>query len=343
MMYLFRIKAKTERRQLNISKFLGVTDGLINPNILNSCVIILLCGVGLNFILKSINSIIYSIQKSSLNNVISLISSILPLLYILIAPSGTLSENLIRISVVHIISINLPLITATLALFYTKCKEFRPKLSDFDFKIAKTLFNVGGTFFLAQIFFMFLMSTNEIFITKLFGAEYVVEYNAYYKIFMLVGSIFMLAITPVWSKITKDYSECNFAKIIKINKIMYLLAIVATIFEFIVVFILQWIFDVWLQEASFKVNLSTALIFAFWGGLYIFNIILTTVANGIGDLRTQIIFYGIGATLKIPISLILKSLLNNWNIVVLYNCIILSIFCITQYVWLEKKLKGLDK
>ncbi len=326
---------------IDINGFLRLSTSLVETRSLAVSVVILLVGLGLNFILKSINSIIYAIQKSAINNILALIVSALPLIYILVAPSGTLAENLIRLSVVHVIAINLPLIIATIVVFRTTCKEYAPSLRCFDFSVARKMLGVGLNFFFAQICFMVLMSTNEFFITRMFSSDDVVEYSAYYRIFMLVGSLFMLALTPLWSKVTKDLSEKKYYKIKATNRVLYVLSAFAFLFEFLLVFVVQWLFDIWLQEASFHVEMSTALIFALFGGLYIFNIVLTTVANGMGELRTQAIFYGIGALLKIPITMLIKNLYNNWVVVIAYNCLVLLIFCVAQMIWVKKKINKL--
>ena len=328
---------------IDLNDFLKLSTDYVDPRSLTVSTIILLVGIAFNFVLKSITAIIYALQKAFVNNVITLAVSILPLAYILFAPSGTQAENLIRLSIVHVVAINLPLLVATVIIFVTKCREYAPSLCSFDLSVAKKMLNVGMEFFLAQIFFMFLMSTNEIFITRLYSSDDVVEYSAYYRIFMLVGSLFMLALTPVWSKVTKDLTEKKYKKIKMTNRVLYVLSAAAVVAEFLIIFALQWIFDFWLKDASFKVETSVAWIFALFGGLYIFNIVLTTVANGMGELRTQNIFYGIGAVLKIPITMLLKTMYDDWSVVIAYNCVVLLVFCVVQIIWVEKRIKKLIK
>ena len=71
------------------------------------------------------------------------------------------------------------------------------------------------------------------------------------------------------------------------------------------------------------------------------NIVLTTVANGIGDLNTQILIYGIGTVLKIPMVVLLRAVFGTWDVVIIYNCIVLVVFCISQYIWVEQKINRL--
>lgn len=326
---------------VDFNAYFKVSTDVVPLNTLRMAVTILFVGVCLNFILKTITSIIYSIQKASVNNVVTLISSLIPVIYICIAKESTIVENLIRLAVVHIFALNIPLLVVTIVVFTTVCKEYKAGIKYFDWATSKVMLGTGLKFFFAQISFMYLMSTNEIFIARLFSANNVVEYNAYYKVFTLIGSLFMLALTPLWSKLTKDMAQAKYVKVRNTNRFLYIVSSLALIMELLLIFILQFIFNIWLGENSFKVDFYKSIIFGLFGGLYIFNIVLTTVANSIGELFTQIVFYGSGSLLKFPAILIMKYFTNDWSVVVVYVCIILFLFCLYQVVWIEKKVKKL--
>ena len=322
---------------LNI--FFNIPTELIGSDVLITAISILIIGVGLSFVLKLINNVIYAIQKSSLNNALALISSVLPLIYIYFVNGGDSEKNLVYLSIVHTLSINLPLVLVTIILFSQKTlKEYRPSLRACSFSTAKKMLSFGLEFFLAQIFFMFIMATNETFISKLYSPKDVVEYTIYYRISTLIGSFFMLALTPIWSKITKDLAQKKYRKIKTTNRVLYTLSGTAILVQFLIVPFLQTIINVWLKEEAILVNYTTALIFAVFGGLYITNIVLTTVANGIGEVKSQIVFYGIGALLKIPALMLLSRIWDQWHIVTVYNCVVLILFCSYQLVWVEKRI-----
>ena len=98
-----------------------IETNLISVNNLRISIIILFLGVAINFVLKSVNSIIYAIQKSSINNFLSLITSVIPLVFILLYnSSGNIEIDFITLSVVHVLAINLPLLIATFFVFYEK-------------------------------------------------------------------------------------------------------------------------------------------------------------------------------------------------------------------------------
>lgn len=329
---------------VNLNSFFNISQELISASTLRITLTILWTSICVHLIFKTINVVIYAIQKSSLNNIISLVVSIIPLVYIAIFKGDNMEQNLIALTVVHVIASNVPLLIATFILFHTKAlRDSVPSMKSCSYQVAKSMLGFGVQFFGAQIFFMFLTTTNEIIITKMFSSADVVDYSIYYRLFTLVGSLFMLALTPLWSKVTKDLAQKKYDKIIKTNRVLYALSALATVGEFVMVLCCQFVVNIWLQEEAIAVSYPVALIFAFYGSVYIFNVVLTTVANGIGDLKTQIIFYGVGSVLKIPVIYLLSLWFDSFAVVMLYNAIILAIFCIFQIFWVERKLKELSK
>ncbi|MBP3321080.1 MAG: MATE family efflux transporter [Clostridia bacterium] len=329
---------------VDLNRFLNIDSTLISPRTLGIATTILFVGICLNFVLKTINVIIYAVQKSSLNNILYLITSVIPLIFIFLFKGKNVEQNLIALTVVHVLALNLPPLLASLILFKNKLlRSCTPSLKHCTKQTALDVLTFGLRFFLAQIFFMLLINTNEILLTKIFGSDTVVDYSIYYKLFTFVGSLFMLALTPIWSKVTKDLAQKRYQRIRKTNRFLYLLAVLAAVAEFTLVPFLQLAINIWLKEDAITVHLPTALIFAFYGSMYIFNVVLTTIANGMGDLRTQIVFFGIASLLKLPTVLLLDSFTDHWAIVVLYNGAALLLFCCVQLVWVERKLKNLTK
>lgn len=326
----------------DMNAFFNVSQELISPETLLLCVSVLLMGVALSFVLRTVNVIIYAIQKSSLNNIIALITSALPLAYVSVCRGGTMEENLIALTIVHVVAVNFPLLVATLLLFLGKeLRPVAPSLRNFSLNTAKSMLGFGLQFFLAQIFFMVLNSTNEIIITKMFSTADVVSYSIYYRLFTVVGSMFMLALTPLWSKVTKDLAQKKYKKIQTTNRVLYALSGLAVLAELVMVIGLQFVVNLWLRGEAITVSYITGLIFAFYGSMYILNVVLTTVANGMGDLRTQILFYGVFAVLKIPTIYLVTFV--GWKVVVLYNAVALCVFCVFQLLWIERKLRKLAR
>lgn len=326
---------------LDLNSFLKLNPEVISAKTIAISVCILFGGVCLNFIFKTVNSILYAIQKSSVTNFLALITSVIPLLYITFFKSENMEFNLVALSIVHVLAASVPLLAATFYVFLKPLKGCAPTPKLFTKKAAESVMGLGLGFFGAQIFFMVLMSTNEILINSIFIPDYVVEYNIYYKVFTTVGSLFMLALTPLWSKVTQDVAKKRFHILKKTNNLLYILSGLAFLAQFAILPFLQWFLNFWLGENTIAVDYTTAAIFALFGGTYIFNNALNTIANGMGDLKTQIIVYGISALLKVPAVLLLKPLFETWSIIVLYNAVTLIIFSVVQFIYTNTKIRRL--
>ncbi|WP_270192154.1 hypothetical protein, partial [Holdemania filiformis] len=83
-------------------------------------------------------------------------------------------------------SVNLPLIITTIVLFLSKFRESIPSFKYFDRLLAKKVLNLGMNFFIIQVLFMLITASNEFFISNIFGAEKVVEFQIYNKVFSVV-------------------------------------------------------------------------------------------------------------------------------------------------------------
>lgn len=329
---------------IDLNQFFNISPQIVSKTALQYSLMILFVGVCCSFVLKVINSIIYALQKSSLNNFLSLITSVIPLIFIAIYKSNSIDENLVLLSCVHVVAVNLPLLLATVFFFfYGRLKTCKPSFKFIDRQTSRHIFSMGTAFFFTQILFMLLINTNEIIISKVYSSEFVVKYNIYFKLFTVIGSLYMLALTPVWSKVTKDLAEKKYSTLIKTNKILLAISFLASVTEFLIIPFLQLIVNIWLGDEAIVVNYTTALIFAFYGSIYILNVVLTTIANGMGMLKTQIVFYGIGVVLKIPTIRLLANLTDNWATTILYNAVVLLAFCIFQYFWLNYLLSNLQK
>lgn len=326
---------------VDFNAFFEISELQLDSKTLRISIIILFGGVAVSFVLKTITSIIYSLQKAAINNFLTLINSVLPVIFILFYNGKDASSNFLVMSIVHALAINLPLIVVSIILFNSKLlSDVKPSIKYFSKQRAKSIIGFGLKFFCAQGCFMLLLSTNEIMISKFFATESVVVYSIYYRLFMLVGSLFMLALTPLWSNVTKQFAEKNYLKIQKINKFLYLLSLGAFVGECLMVVLLKFILKIWLGEGVVPVDYVIAIIFAIYGGVYILNVVLTTVANGIGCLGSQIAFYGVGALFKIPATLLLRLMFNHWAVILIYDAAVLLVFSCYQVFWIGTKIKN---
>lgn len=76
----------------------NVSSSLVENFILVKCVRIVFIGIMLQIVLKIITSILYAYQRSAIVNALALFTNILILLFLLVLPSKSISENLLMMS-----------------------------------------------------------------------------------------------------------------------------------------------------------------------------------------------------------------------------------------------------
>lgn len=326
---------------INWNKVFNIDTNVVSSKALLLSVKIVFVGIMLQLFFKLITSVLYALQKSSVNNFLNLCSTVTTLICVLVLPSGNNNRNIVIMAVVHVSAVTIPLLVATVISFCQKnLRGCVPSLKAFSKKHAKDVLTLGGIFLFVQVFYMVIMSTNEYLITLFSSSEAVVDYQIYYKLFSLVSTIFSLALTPIWSAVTKAFTENNHKWINSLYKRLILFAALGTVIEFSLVPLLQIFVNLWLGEEAITVNYFYGFAFAALGGLMVFTAALSSIANGVGELKTQAIFYGLGAVIKIPIAWGLVNITDSWIGVVWANVISLVIYCLIQPVWLKKYLSG---
>lgn len=324
---------------INWNKVFNISTDTISYEALLLSVKIVFVGIMLQMVLRLINSVMYALQKSSVNNFLHLCSTVLSLICVLIIPSASNDRNIIVMAIVHLLAVIIPLIVASIVAFSGEIlRSAIPSIKSFSQKHAKEILSLGGTFLFVQLSYMVIVNTNEFLITNLTSSEQVVNYQIYHKLFILGGTVFSLALTPVWSAVTKAFAEKNFTWINSLYKKLLLISLVGVLLEFLLVPFLQIFINLWLGAEAIKVNFGYGLAFAALGGLIILNGTFSSVANGVGELKTQAIFFGIGAVAKIPVAWSLVKITNSWIGVVWANVIALLVYCLVQPFLLKKYL-----
>lgn len=325
-------------KYINLNAIFNISSNVISNKTLNITIIITFSGIMLQFLLKIITSILYAMQRSAINNLLNLITSIIILIYVSTVTTADTSTNLILLAVVNVLAVNIPLLITTIMIFSTKLKECKPNIKYFGKQYAKDVMILGGAFFWIQFMYMIITTTNEYLITFLASTELVVEYQVYNKLFTLVGTLFTLALTPIWSAVTKAHSEGNYPWIKKLYNILKLMAILAIICEFAIIPLFQFIINLWLGDNAIRVNYLFAFIFAISGSIFVWNGVISSIANGIGKLKIQSVFLTVGAIIKIPIAWILVKTFDSWIGVIVANIFAMSFYCIIQPIWINRIL-----
>lgn len=319
----------------------GVGADAIAPGQLRQAVWIVFAGLMLQFFLRLITSILYAMQRSALNNLLTLISSALILGYVLTAQPADPATDLIRLSVANVVAMNLPLLAATVVVFITTLKDCRPRLRCTRRRYMQAVLKLGGMFFWTQVVYMLIHNTNEFLITGLTAAEHVVEYQVYHKLFTLIGTVFTLALTPVWSAVTKAVAQREYSWVQRLYRILCLLAGLASVGELLLVPLTQVAVNLWLGDQAIPVHYGYAAASAVLGCLMVWNGVLSSLANGLGKPQAQAIFLTVGVIVKFPVAWLLVRLTGSWIGVVWASVVAMIPFCVVQPLWLGRYIQKL--
>lgn len=318
---------------------LNVKAAVVEGKILAQAMKIVFTGVMLQLVLKLINSILYALQRSALNNCLSLLSSVLILVYVYFAPSRTQEENLISMAFINVLAVNLPLLCATVWIFLGKLREERPRLGNIKLSYAGSVMGSGIKFFCLQIAFMFISSMDEYLISFICGPEFTVNHQVYHKVFGLVSSLFSLALLPIWSSVTKAQAQKNYPWITRLYKALCVMALGICALSLVIVPFMEPIVNVWIGKDVIQVTTWAALVFCISNMLFLWHNVNTTVANGLSFLKPQFIFLTAGAVAKVPVAYLCYYFIGDWTAVVLANVIVLMPLTIAQPIMLRKHLK----
>lgn len=324
---------------INWNKVFSIQIASVSEEALHTTVCIVFVGIMLQLFFRLINSVLYAIQKSALNNLLGLIHSLIQVLALNLLPSYGNDINLVVMAFVNIAATILPLLAATGVVFLSKkYRHIAPSISGFTWAHSKSVLTLGSTFLLAQILYMVIMNTNEYLIMRFADGEGVVDYQIYYRLFTLIGTLFVLVMTPVWSAITKAFAERKHQWIKSLYRKAWVAAILCACVEFLIIPFAQTAVNLWLGDVAIPMKPAYCIGFAVFATLMIVNNVLSTFSNGIGDLKVQITCFAAGAILKIPLAWALTAVCRSWIGVVWANSLALIIFCIAQTIVFRKNL-----
>lgn len=314
----------------NLNSIFNIPDSIISEKALYTSVILVFIAIMLRFMLTTVSSIFYALQRSAINNFLALCVSVLQLLFILFFHFDNVETALINISWAYLMICNLPIIIAGIWVFFTDLKDCRPNIRSITKEATKKIMSIGLVFFFCQIFYLVIANTNEFFVSHFWSPTDTADYSFYYRIIMLVSMGVSLALTPTWSMITKAYAEKSYQWLKKLYRSFKLVGYLIIILEFALIPFLQPIMDIWLGKGQITVVLPTSIAFACFGAAFLYSSMLSTIVCGLAKMKLQFWCYGIGAVLKIVFIVLIAQISKDWTWVVWSNVFILMPYCILQ-------------
>lgn len=322
----------------------GIEASELSEDRLRLVVGIVLVAIILQLYLRLASFIAYALQMSYANNLIALITNVTMLAVALIAPKpGNPEDALLMLAMVYMLAANLPLLGMTLYLFFGPMKQAKPSFSSVESGAARRVMTLGGIFFICQIEYMILINTNEFFISHFISPAAVVEYQSYYKLFSLIGTIVTLAISPIWSLVTQSLAEGDFEWLIKLYRRMKRLGLLSIPMSIVIALLLPVIFPIWLGDQAPDIGIVPVVSFVVFGCTFAYQSVLSTVACGMGKMKVQLVCYSFGCLIKIAVLTFALPLTGQWSLAVLVTGLVLAFYCVIQQIALNQMFKNLKK
>jgi|GEM_PF-1358030 len=320
---------------LNWERIFDLEDTNVRTKTLELTLVIILGTVCVQLFLRNAISILYGLQRMIIAHVPALITSTIMLIYLLFGSTGNTETDLLRLAGVFFAATIAPLLAVHVGLFLFIIPGMHPRLKT-SLTAMRSVGGLGLGFFSVQLALLVVYSTDQILISTVFSSADVVDYQVHWRIFTVLTMAFQLLTQPFWSAVTSAAAEGNRAWIGKATKTLYRIAAVGTALGLMLVPLLQIIFDIWLGSGEIVVIWWHALAFVLLVGVQLFMFAGTTIANGTGALRPQMVWMPIAAVLKIPLALVIALGFDSWAAIVVAHAVVLIPLVLAQTRVLKK-------
>ena len=325
---------------INWNEVFNISNELVSNETMLFMVRTLFIGIMINFILKLVISIFYALQKPALPSILSLITSIIMLVYVSITKNNDIETNIKSLATMNAIATNLPLFIASIIVFTTKLKYSKPSIKFYSISYSFKVLKLGGIFFLIQIMSMIMYATNEFFISWLVNPEEVVNFQVYNKIFMLISTLFNLALTPVWSEVREAQVKKDFEWINKLYKKLNKLLLILVPCQMLTVIFFQPIVNIWLGNNNIEINFIYAVLYAIYSILHIKVSIDSSIISGLGKLNIQLISLTTTIIIKLILMVYIVNVSGSWIAIIVANIISLIPYIIIEYFDINSQISN---
>lgn len=324
---------------LDWARILNVGADHLSAGSVQVVVGILFLAVVLQSILRVVSFALYALQRSAVNNVLSLATSTLILVVVLVSPPAVDDTDIFRLCVAYGAAANLPLAVATIAVFRGPLRGLGPTPRLMNPASIRHALRSGWVFFYNQIAFTLILGTSPFLISSLLGPASAADYQVYYTLFTIAGTVMMLALTPLWSAVTLALAEGDVPWILRGLARMEIAVLVLVAFELLLVIAAPTLFRLWLGEHAPQGSWLQGIPLAIFGSIFVWHGVLATFAAGLAKLRLQAISYTIGVVVKVGGAVLLGTYWKDWGIMPLLDSVVLGVYCVLEHRSIRRKLQ----
>ncbi|MGY4383052.1 O-antigen/teichoic acid export membrane protein [Pedobacter sp. UYP24] len=270
---------------------------------LNSAVVFAMCFLFTQFIVRLINTVLLSFQRSAMADFTNSMVQVFILIGLFLLKIFHYN-SLTSVALVYSITPVVIFVLVSAILFLTVYKNIRPSLTFVKLKYASTLLKLGINFFVIQIAALVLYASDNFIIAHMFEPSEVTVYNISFKYFSIVSVFFTIALSPFWSMTTQAKVEGDWKWIRGSVKKLLLLWGTLAFCGVIQLLVATPIYKIWTNgKVVVPVQLSFMMCFYFivsnWCAIY------SNFLNAVGKVRVQLYLAVFGMIVNIPLAIFL--------------------------------------
>ena len=241
------------------------------------------------------------LQEGNLDNIWSSVGVLLNLLFVYIAIR--LNSNLPTLVIASLTGSLLAYLASNVHYFVWHRKDLFPRITHFDWAIAKEIFSVGGLFFVLQISAGVQAQSDNIIIANILGPAAVTSYAICMKLFLMVPTLSGFLFTPLWPAYREAIAsgDMQWARRIFLRSLR--LALFISIPSAVVLILIGGkIIELWVGHAAIP---SLALLIGCGLWLILLTVItaLAVFLNGLHMIKIQLLFVSCAAVANVLCSI----------------------------------------
>lgn len=257
-----------------------------------------------NFILSLCNTLLYSLQKAEIVSVQSVIVQMINIFILFILNRFT-DGSLVNMSILFGFS-TLITYSSTSFILFKKYSYLKPSTNNFDKYMVKTINQLGIKFFIAQITFVVLYTTDNLLVSRLFGAAQVTPFSIVDRVFSTGYSLFTAFLTPYWSKTTLELAKRNYKGIRRYFRNLNFFALFFCAGCIVVSFIIKPIINIWLGK-DLDISNNLIIVMCVYYCIYSFCAVSSPMLNGLSAVNGVMILGIFQGIVNIPLSIYLAT------------------------------------
>lgn len=239
------------------------------------------------FFVQLIGVIYLAHQKSSTNDLITTLSSLISLFCVWVVSRVLPSGNLVLLALIITLIPVLTYVTFSAIAFSSEFKKISPSLKFVKLSFAKPLFILSSRFFIMQITALIIYSSANVLVANLFNPQEVIVYNIAFTLFSGTIIVMSICLSPIWSSVTDAYSVGDYVYLKKMIKRLNYLSILFSLGVLLLLLISNIVYTVWLKgKVTIPFNISLAM--ALYAIIFMFQAPYSMYINGMGKLKVTI-------------------------------------------------------